>query len=230
MTIGALMLRKPSSEDVGSFIVSIGQHNDMKADSFSYSVVLMDKMFWHAWLFMFLNISAGLALIGCSASIFKDASIRQDIIVTLMLLAGIFNGGFRLIFAWASDFLKNRIDIWLVISILSVIFLTIAGCNYSMVGIAVLLINACYGGGFSSLPAVLSDCYDMNNLSRMHGLTLSAWAFAGLAGNNLSILVFDVTGSFHRLILILVIVYSLNAVNVYFARSLHIKRMCSLAK
>ena len=212
MSLGAFLLQKPDTPKKSSTAYSI------EIDNFSYFKLFRDRMFWHVWFFMFINISAGLALIGCSTSIFADALMPKNTIVILMLLAGIFNGGFRLIFAWASDFLKTRIDIWFAISMLSIIFLLAAGCNYPLVGIAILLINACYGGGFSSLPPILADYYDTSRLSRIHGAVLSVWAVAGLVGNNVSMVVFNATGGFYWLIWILVVIYSLNLVNIYLAR------------
>ena len=76
------------------------------------------------------------------------------------MLAGIFNGSFRLIYAWLTDFLKLRIDAWLLLSVLSIAVMCIAGWQYSLIGIAVLLINANYGGGFSCCPSILADYYD----------------------------------------------------------------------
>lgn len=207
MDAGSWLLKKP---DV--------QQTDVVAQKFSYISLFKDKMFWHCWLFMFLNISAGLALIGCSASIFKDAGISKEMILVLLMLAGVFNGGFRLIYAWMSDFLKFRIDAWLLLTVLSIAVMCIAGFHYAWIGIAVLLINSNYGGGFSCCPSILADYYDSSQLSRTHGAVLSAWGFAGLIGNNVSMLVFDATNSFYWLIWLLAIVYLINMINLLFAR------------
>ena len=48
------------------------------------------------------------------------------------------------------------------------------------------MVNAGYGGGFSNVPTLLSDHYGMGNISAIHGITLSAWAFAGLTGNQMA--------------------------------------------
>ena len=214
MMCGAFFLKKPidSTQSINDYSQTV--------DDFSYANLFKDRMFWHAWLFMFLNISAGLALIGCSVSIFKDAQISQSTIVVLMLLAGVFNGSFRLIFAWLSDFLKTRINIWFVISGLSIAFLLMAGCSYPLIGIAILLINSTYGGGFSTCPAVLLDYYDSSRLSRIHGAVLSAWAFAGLIGNNVSMAVFNSTKSYYLVIWLLIGAYCLNILNVFYARKM----------
>lgn len=185
--------------------------------SFSYHKLLSDRVFWQSWLFMFLNISAGLALIGCSANIFKDANI-EHLTVLLLMLAGIFNGGFRLIFAWLSDMLKVRINVWLIISFLSFIILGVSSIYYPFIGIGILLLNATYGGGFSTLPSVLSETYDNTCLSRIHGAVLSAWAIAGLAGNNFAIFISSTFGSFWPLIIVLSFIHLLNWLNVFLLR------------
>ena len=50
----------------------------------------------------------------------------------------------------------------------------------------IMVVNAGYGGGFSNVPTLLSDHYGMSNISAIHGITLSAWAFAGLTGNQMA--------------------------------------------
>jgi OFA family oxalate/formate antiporter-like MFS transporter len=55
-----------------------------------------------------------------------------------------------------------------------------------LVLLLIMIVNAGYGGGFSNVPTLLSDHYGMGNISALHGITLSAWGFAGLTGNNLS--------------------------------------------
>jgi len=50
----------------------------------------------------------------------------------------------------------------------------------------IFMVNAGYGGGFSNVPTLLSDHYGMGSISAIHGITLSAWAFAGLTGNQMA--------------------------------------------
>ena len=50
----------------------------------------------------------------------------------------------------------------------------------------IFVVNAGYGGGFSNVPTLLSDHYGMGAISAIHGITLSAWAFAGLTGNQMA--------------------------------------------
>ena len=205
MIVGSIFLRKPK------YAVIKSKHNNI---DFSYIKLFKDRYFIQSWLFMFLNISAGLALIGVSVGIFKELSVSQGTVIVLMALAGLFNGTFRLLFAWTSDILKNRLNIWIIISSLSIFFMALSGLYFPSILASILLINATYGGGFSTCPSILSDNYDSNSLSRVHGAVLSAWGFAGLLGNNLSMMIFNMTGSFYFVVFMLIVMYLVNLANV----------------
>ena len=64
----------------------------------------------------------------------------------------------------------------------------------ALVLILIFVVNAGYGGGFSNVPTLLSDHYGMGSISAIHGITLSAWAFAGLSGNQLATFIVKHTG------------------------------------
>jgi OFA family oxalate/formate antiporter-like MFS transporter len=160
---------------------------------------------------MFLNISAGLALIGSSANIFKSYSLSAGHIVFLMMLAGLFNGLFRLVFACVADFFDGcRLNVWVIITGLSILLMCFSYAIPWLIVPSIILINACYGGGFSTLPSVLSEEYDLTCLSRVHGLVLSAWGIAGLIGNNISSMLYSYNGNFLLLPLILLVMYIIN--------------------
>ena len=54
-----------------------------------------------------------------------------------------------------------------------------------MFQIALYLIITCYGGAFAVLPAFLGDLFGTKQLGAIHGLVLTAWACAGVAGPQL---------------------------------------------
>jgi OFA family oxalate/formate antiporter-like MFS transporter len=66
-----------------------------------------------------------------------------------------------------------------------------------------------YGGGFSNLPTLLSDVYGMGNISSLHGIALSAWAVAGLTGNQIADLIVEKTGSFQNILIFTAILYAI---------------------
>lgn len=145
--------------------------------------------FAHAWSFMFLNILAGLVVIGNSARILSDVGTTGAALALVLSAAGFFNGGFRLVFAWISDKLGIRADVWTIIACVSVAVSVLMPIRAGILTVlSVLAVNACYGGGFSTLAPILSDAYGQKGLSRIHGLALSAWAMAALAAGFLSAL------------------------------------------
>ena len=80
------------------------------------------------------------------------------------------------------------------------------GINNSMAILIIVLlciVNAGYGGGFSSLPPLLSDRFGLDSISTVHGLALSAWAFAGLTGNQLSAFVLEKTNSYDMVLYVI---------------------------
>jgi len=209
MLVGSLLLKKPNVYD------RLGSNIGFK---FSYGGIFKDLNFWQCWLFMLLNISAGLALIGASKNIFSEIVSNETTIVLLLMLCGLFNGGFRLVFAWISDYLGRRVDIWLVIALLSVIFIGASSIHYPLIVLAILLLNATYGGGFSTCPSILSDLYGNTAISRIHGLVLSAWGIAAIPAYFLNSYVFKHMDSFRMVPAILLMVYLANLVNVFLLR------------
>ncbi len=104
--------------------------------------------------------------------------------------------------------MKDRNTIYKLIFVLSIAFTAlvmvtggIKNGQGNMLLVALVLglifvVNAGYGGGFSNVPTLLSDHYGMGSISALHGITLSAWAFAGLTGNQVANLIVNNTGTF----------------------------------
>ena len=114
------------------------------------------------------------------------------------------------------DRLKDRNSIYKIIFISSIgiILCTIAldGINNSMAILIIALlciVNAGYGGGFSTLPPLLSDRFGLNNISTVHGLALSAWAWAGLSGNQLSAFILEKTQSYDMVLYVIGALFTL---------------------
>lgn len=159
------------------------------------------------WLMFYLNITCGLALISQEKAIVKCIGLAASVGI-ISTVSAIFNAGGRLGFSAWADTMKDRNTIYKLIFILSIVFtgLVIAtngianGKGNTLLVVLVLglifVVNAGYGGGFSNVPTLLSDHYGMGNISAIHGLTLSAWGFAGLTGNQLATWIVNHFGSF----------------------------------
>ena len=149
------------------------------------------------WLMFFLNITCGLAIISYEKQLFATAGFTA-IIGTLGAVSAVFNAGGRLGFSAWADTMNDRNTIYKLIFILSIVFTALAlvtngivnGAGNTALAILVValifVVNAGYGGGFSNVPTLLSDHYGMGSISAIHGITLSAWGFAGIAGPQLA--------------------------------------------
>ncbi len=149
------------------------------------------------WLMFYLNITCGLALISQEKAIIKCLGLAASVGL-ISTVSAIFNAGGRLGFSAWADKMKDRNTIYKLIFILSIVFtalviftrgIEMGSGNALLTGLVIALImvvNAGYGGGFSNVPTLLSDHYGMSNISALHGITLSAWGFAGLTGNQLA--------------------------------------------
>ena len=208
MLVSAFMLKKPKVEQM-SFAHGLPQCE------FTYMGLAKDTYFLRAWLFMFLNISSGLCLIPLAKQMMATEAVgySEKLMTWVIALCGLMNGGGRFLFAWWSDRLARRVNILLFILGISAGVMT-ASWWPPMIGLALLVINACYGAGFSVIPGILADHYGMTNISKIHGAVLSAWGVAGLVGNQAAILVSDRLGFGHSgVVTMLVILYSLNFLN-----------------
>ncbi len=149
------------------------------------------------WLMFYINITCGLALISQEKQIVSCIGLvgSAGIISTV---SAIFNAGGRLGFSTWADYMKDRNTIYKMIFTISIACTALVivtngigkGEGNVLLIILVLalifMVNAGYGGGFSNVPPLLSDHYGMSSISAIHGITLSAWAFAGLTGNQMA--------------------------------------------
>ena len=170
MTIATILIKKPEQE----------QKNIKNFETIKLKELFKDSFFIKSWLFMFLNISMGLILIGTCSSILSDISLSNNMIIIVMMLCGIFNGGGRLVFPFISDFLKLRINIWIITLIVECVVMLLSIFNYSLIPISIILINSTYGSAFATLPSILNDKYGKSNLSQIHGFVLSSWGIASI--------------------------------------------------
>ena len=157
------------------------------------------------WLMFYINITCGLALISQEKMIVKCIGLAASAGI-ISTFSAIFNAGGRLGFSAWADTMKDRNTIYKLIFILSIAFTGLVMITQGIktgegntlliiiVIALIMVVNAGYGGGFSNVPTLLSDHYGMGSISAIHGITLSAWAFAGLTGNQVASFIVSHTG------------------------------------
>ncbi len=199
MFVGHLLLAKPE-----------GWHEPAKKEKGAGALdVIKSKpaIFIGIWLMFYINITCGLALISQEKMIIKCIGLAGAAGI-LSSVTAIFNAGGRLGFSAWADTMKDRNTIYKIIFVLSIAAtglvvvtggITNMGQNAVLVALVLVLLfvaNAGYGGGFSNVPTLLSDHYGMESISAIHGIVLSAWAFAGLTGNQVATLIVNNVGEF----------------------------------
>lgn len=201
MFVGHLLLKKPA-----------GWHEPQTQAKGARPIdVIKSKpvTFIGIWLMFYLNITCGLALISQEKSIFNCIGLAGSVGL-LSSITAVFNAGGRFGFSTWADYMKDRNTVYKIIFVLSIAATALviatqgivngAGSTLCTVLVLALLfiVNAGYGGGFSNVPTLLSDHYGMSNISAIHGITLSAWAFAGLTGNQVATLIVNHVGTFEN--------------------------------
>ncbi len=180
--------------------------------------ILFNPTYIKIWVIFYLNITCGLAIIAFEKDLASIVGITA--IGLLSSLTALFNTLGRFCYSSASDWLKNKSIIYMIIFISSVAATLANGIIDPMTAFLIIvglcIINAGYGGGFSTLPTLLQSKFGMKNISTIHGFALSAWAWAGLSGNQLSNVVLNhYKGSFHDLFIILAALYGIAGLVTY---------------
>ena len=190
MFIGHLLLKKPEG----------WVENKTTNDEFKVSSLFKNKTFIGIWLIFYINIHCGLMLITYEKQFlnttFAEMAILATIISVVPSVTAICNALGRIGYSTVSDKMKERSTVYLIIfiSCIAICGLTgIIGYNGILIIALLMIVNLGYGGGFSTLPALLESRFGMKNISKIHGITLSAWAIAGITGNNTSELILKAT-------------------------------------
>ena len=188
MLAGHFLLKKPDG----------WVENPERDQEFQWTSLLKNKTFVGIWLIFFLNIHCGLMLITYEKQIlnatFAGLGVLALIISFVPSVTAACNALGRIGYSTISDRMKDRSLVYQIIFgscfiICAVVLLSSinVGTVYKVVVVIMLMIiNLGYGGGFSTLPALLSSRFGMDHISKIHGITLSAWAVAGITGNNTS--------------------------------------------
>lgn len=179
------------------------------------------KEFVGIWVMFYLNIHCGLMIISYEKQLLNIAFTTSLSLVAIVSIVpsctAISNALGRIGYSTLSDKLKQRNTIYKIIFISCIVISGIviftnalSGTNMMLGAIVIiylLTINMGYGGGFSTLPALLSERFGMKKISQIHGLALSAWAIAGLTGNNTSEIILNLSGNYNVVLAVATILY-----------------------
>ncbi|CAI5734328.1 unnamed protein product [Hyaloperonospora brassicae] len=158
---------------------------------------IMTMEFLFMYLMFFANQIYGLVVLSKLSNMCTDIFGRSaDEAASIVSINGVFNCFGRLFFSLASDLVARYYNIehsfarkcvfYTTLTLQAVIVGTtptlIRKNQYTAFVAEIFLLTACYGGGFGTIPAFLTDMFGAFNIGAMHGLILTAWSIGGVVG------------------------------------------------
>ena len=154
---------------------------------------------WYAlWWIFFTNITCGIGLLAVVSPMTQDViGMAPPEAASFVGIIGVVNGGGRIFWSTVSDWIGRGVTYMIFFAFEVFAFYRLSDITDSFVfQFLVLAVISCYGGGFSCMPAFLSDIFGVRQLAAIHGSILTAWGIAGIAGPVILALMKEATGSY----------------------------------
>lgn len=164
------------------------------------------------WWIFFINITCGIGLLAVASPMAQEV-VGMDAAraASMVGIIGLLNGGGRIAWSTLSDYLGRGVTYLLFFALETGAFALLADTRDALAFQAlVFLIISCYGGGFSCMPAYLSDLFGTRELSAIHGRILTAWGVAGVVGPTLVSLLRERTQGYTAILLFFAALFVLN--------------------
>jgi MFS family permease len=145
--------------------------------------------FWLLWAVLLLNVTAGIGLLEQASPMIQEMfpeRVSASAAAGFVGLLSLFNMLGRFVWSSTSDAIGRKPTY--------AIFFALGAALYALTPQAgrlgnLVLFVACYaiimsmyGGGFATVPAYLRDQFGTARVGAIHGLLLTAWSLAGVAG------------------------------------------------
>jgi OFA family oxalate/formate antiporter-like MFS transporter len=183
--IASLFMRNPPEGwQPEGWTPSEKQSAERATHDFVLSEALKTWQWWALWLILFLNTSAGIAIISQEAPIFEELTKVTALVAGGMVgVASLGNGVGRVFWAWLSDLITRRgtFAVMFIVQVLLFWFLPTITVPSIMTTVTFVILM-CYGGGFGTMPAFTTDYFGPKNVGPIYGLMLTAWSFASVFG------------------------------------------------
>jgi MFS family permease len=163
------------------------------------------RQFWLIWTVLCVNVTAGIGVLSMASPMFQDVfggkllgldgavelSAAQKAAIAasaagLVGLISLFNSLGRIFWASTSDFIGRKTTYFIFFALGIALYCSLPTLGHmGLAGafvIAVCIILSMYGGGFSTVPAYLSDIFGTQMVGAIHGRLLTAWSVAGIVG------------------------------------------------
>ncbi|GAC1660035.1 MAG: OFA family MFS transporter [Candidatus Elarobacter sp.] len=204
MLVGALIVRLPAVDWApAGYVAPTQSHGLITSGNVVVGEAIKTQQFWLLWAVLFLNVTAGIGILA-QASLMVGDMFGSTILGPLspttpaglarLATAGagfagllsLFNMGGRIFWASTSDFLGRRPTYMIFFALGAVLYALIPTTkNIGSLGLFVAIacvVLTMYGGGFATIPAYLRDMFGTVQVGAIHGVLLTSWSAAGVAG------------------------------------------------
>lgn len=198
MTASSLYLeppKVPAVTEVKAKLASLPENNQAQ---YTVNEAMKTWHFYALWWIFFTNITCGIGLLAVASPMAQEVIQMTPLAAASMVgIIGLLNGLGRIVWSTISDYIGRR-NTYIMFFLLEIVaFYMLASVTDSFLFQALIfLIITCYGGGFSCMPAYLSDLFGTKQLSAIHGRILTAWGLAGIAGPLLLSWIKETTNSY----------------------------------
>lgn len=208
MGASALYLKPPVENEI---VIKNKIHCNVHG--FMANEALKTWQFSALWWIFFVNITCGIGLLAVASPMAQEVvQMSAAEAAAIVGVIGLVNGLGRIVWSTVSDYIGRGFTYVLFFFIQMIAFWRLALTTDALVfqGL-ILLIISCYGGGFSCMPAYLSDIFGTKQLSAIHGRILTAWGIAGVVGPSLVSFFRETTNGYSTILYFFVVCFFVNA-------------------
>jgi OFA family oxalate/formate antiporter-like MFS transporter len=195
----ALVMRNPPDGYApAGYSASARQPGSAASQDFTLRQALGTWQWYALWLTLFLNTTAGIAIISQASPMAQEISgVSAATAAGMVGLISIANGSGRFLWAWFSDAVGRRTVFLMMFLLQSAAFLLLSQVHhFGLLSLLAFLILLCYGGGFGTMPAFATDYFGAGQIGSIYGLMLTAWGCAAVFGPSLVAGIRQATGHY----------------------------------
>ncbi|MEI9976737.1 MAG: OFA family MFS transporter [Ignavibacteriota bacterium] len=173
----ALLMRNPAAGYAPAGFRAATSQSGKATRDFTLRQALGSWQWYALWLTLFLNTTAGIAIISQASPMAQEISgVSAATAAGMVGLISIANGSGRFLWAWFSDAVGRRTVFLVMFLLQSVTFLLLSQVHeFALLSALAFVILLCYGGGFGTMPAFATDYFGAGQIGSIYGLMLTAW-------------------------------------------------------
>jgi MFS transporter, OFA family, oxalate/formate antiporter len=215
VTIAALFMKDPPPGfKPAGWQPSAAQTKQRAARDYTLGEALRKWQWYALWAMLFLNTSAGIAIISQAAPMAQEIThVRAAVAAGMVGIISIANGAGRFLWAWLSDAVGRRAVFFSMFLVQAVVFWMMPHVSgFGIFTTLAFIVLLCYGGGFGTMPAFVTDYFGPSNIGSIYGLMLTAWGFAGVLGPMLIANIRQRTGHYSEALHIIAVIVLVSAI------------------